>query len=93
VQGRSTGAGRDRPARFPLGLFAVALAVPWALEALLGTWPPRLGEPWLLRWARALAEHPTRTALALGLAFWALRPPRQSPGPRNGAGQGFGEIL
>jgi hypothetical protein len=69
-----------------------ALVLTWALGVSMEALPPAWGEPWLLRWARALAEHPVRTALALGLALWALRPAR-NPRPKGDAGQGFRDIL
>lgn len=96
MQGGSTGARESRPKSprgGPLGRIAIALTLTWALGVSLALWPPGFGEPWVLRWARALVEHPTRTALALGLTLWALRTPDRGPGPGNGAGQGFGEVL
>ena len=65
----------------PWGLVAIALVLTWVLGVSMDALPPGWGEPWLLRWARTLGEHPVRTALALWLALWALRPAGRTPEP------------
>jgi len=41
----------------------------WALGVF---WPPRAGEPGVLRWLRTVREHPVRSGLALALVLGAL---------------------
>jgi len=48
--------------------FAACTGSSWILDAL----PPAIGEPVLLRWLRALAEHPVRGPLGLALAWIGL---------------------
>lgn len=69
------------------------MALSWALGVSVQALAPDWGEPWLLRWARALGEHPVRTALALWLGLWALRPARRDRAAQGDAGQSFEESL
>jgi len=47
----------------------VHLAITWSLDGI----PAARGEPWALRWMRALAEHPVRGPLGLAMAWLGAR--------------------
>lgn len=51
-----------------IGLLAW-LALAWLVHGIKPDWD----EPWLLRWCRTAADHPVRSALAIGLVAGALR--------------------
>ena len=69
-----------------LSVLLAAQSSDW-LDALA---PPQDGEGVALRWLRACAQHPARTALAFWLGSAALAARQPSPSQRWGQGLGSG---
>ena len=75
----------QRPAWTPWTALASAAGAMWLLTWALGRVPAAVGEPWTVRWLRALVEHPYRSvlglaALALGLGPRPTATPDRDPG-------------
>ena len=61
------------------GPIAFGIAVSVLVRFGVGSIPVQAGEPIALRWARVLADHPVRAALAAALLAVALRPRTAAP--------------
>jgi hypothetical protein len=75
-----------------LGPIALGIAVSVLVHFGIRAIPVASGEPLALRWARVLADHPVRAALAAALLVVALRPRAATPpnpADRSGAGDGL----
>ena len=59
---------------FRQGPIVLGIAASALVRFGVGAIPVRTGEPIALRWARVLADHPVRAALAAALVVIALRP-------------------
>lgn len=81
--------GTGSGARRLVVCLAIGFLLAWLVHAADGWFPPRAGEGLAVRWLRALAAHPVRGGLAIGLlALAALaRPGTAALARREAAGR------